>query len=156
MMRELRIRIAMCFVTLAAPALGAQMVASPRADTATTELAAPLGPDGSNDLAMGQLATRGPLLARQLRHSDPSLAFPTTRSTMELREESSRWSRAGKGALWGLGIYALMVGGYLLHESMTCEASCYADGWALLGIVVWTPVAVGTGAVIGFALPPRR
>ena len=155
-MRELRILIVMCCVSLAAPVLGAQMLASARADTAATDLAAPLGTAGSNGLAMRQSVAAGPVLALPLRHSEPSLASPTTRFTMELREESSRRSRAGKGALWGLGVYALTVGGYLLHESIACETSCYADGWALLGIVTWAPVAVGTGAVIGFALPPWR
>lgn len=141
---------------LAVPALEAQHAASPPAGVTAPSAALARPVTRSNHFPRDEQAVVGPVVASPFRRSDPGLAAPVPAPAAELRRGSSRWSRAGKGALWGLGVYAVGVGAYLLHEKLTCEYSCYGDGWAALGIVAWAPVAMGTGAVIGFMLPQRR
>ena len=69
----------------------------------------------------------------------------------------SRWSRAGRGALWGLAVYGVLAGAYIIQESTTCEgADCFGGGFAWIGLAGAVPWAAGIGAVTGFALPVER
>lgn len=67
---------------------------------------------------------------------------------------ASRAARAGRGALWGLGAYAVLAATFIVHEKATCRGSdCFGDGWAWLGLAAGVPWAAGVGATVGFALP---
>ena len=73
------------------------------------------------------------------------------------RGRRSRTSQARAGALWGLAVYALTAGGYVLHERMTCRGpECFGEGFAWIGLAVGAPLAAGTGSVIGLSLPVER
>lgn len=67
---------------------------------------------------------------------------------------ASRWSRAGRGALWGLAVYGVLAGAYIVHERATCDGpDCFGEGFALIGLAGGVPWAAGVGATAGFALP---
>lgn len=67
---------------------------------------------------------------------------------------ASRGDRARRGAWWGLGVYAVAAGAYLIHEKATCRGpDCFGEGFVLLGLVEGIPVAAGIGASVGFVLP---
>ena len=69
----------------------------------------------------------------------------------------SRWSRAGKGALWGLGVAGAYAAVFVVSERAGCTgADCVDGGSVLLGLIGITPFVAGTGAAIGFALPVER
>jgi hypothetical protein len=70
---------------------------------------------------------------------------------------ASRAARAGRGALWGLAVYALVAGSYFAHEKATChEADCFGEGEAWIGFAFGVPWSAGIGAVVGAALPVER
>lgn len=70
------------------------------------------------------------------------------------RGRKSRWSRARKGALWGLAVYGLVAGSYIVHESSTCRGSdCFGEGMAWIGLAAGAPWAAGIGGTIAFSLP---
>jgi hypothetical protein len=69
---------------------------------------------------------------------------------------ASRAARAGRGALWGLGAYAVLAATFIVHEKATCRSDCFGDGWAWLGLAAGVPWAAGIGATVGFALPVER
>ena len=69
----------------------------------------------------------------------------------------SRMRRAGRGALWGLAVYAVVAGTFIAHEKSTCkEADCFGEGMAWLGFAFGVPWSAGAGAAIGAALPVER
>jgi hypothetical protein len=70
---------------------------------------------------------------------------------------ASRFSRAGRGALWGLAIYGVLAGAYIAGETITCDgAKCFNDGWAWMGLAGGVPLSASVGAAIGFVLPAER
>jgi len=70
---------------------------------------------------------------------------------------ASRARHTGRGALWGLAIYALVGGSYFAHEKATChEADCFGEGEAWLGFAFGVPWSAGIGAAIGAMLPVER
>ena len=94
-------------------------------------------------------------------HEPPSvrgMKFAVPSRSVEHLEVStgraSRWSHAGHGALWGLAIYGVLAGAYIVHEKATCHGSdCFGEGLAWIGLVGGIPWAAGTGAAVGYALP---
>ena len=70
---------------------------------------------------------------------------------------ASRAGRAGRGALWGLALYALVAGSYIAHEKATChEPDCFGEGAAWIGFAFGVPWSAGIGAAIGGMLPVER
>ena len=70
---------------------------------------------------------------------------------------ASRIDRAGRGALWGLAVYALLAGTYIVHEKTTCRGpDCFGEGFAWIGLADMLPWSAGIGAAIGAALPVER
>ena len=69
----------------------------------------------------------------------------------------SRIVRAGRGALWGLAVYAIFAGSYIAREKATCRGpDCFGEGMAWIGFAGGVPWSAGTGAAIGAALPVER
>lgn len=69
----------------------------------------------------------------------------------------SRMRRAGRGALWGLAVYAVVAGTFIAREKATCrEADCFGEGMAWIGFAFGVPWSAGAGAAIGAALPVER
>ena len=70
---------------------------------------------------------------------------------------ASRIARAGRGALWGLAVYAIFASAYIAREKATCRGpDCFGEGMAWIGLaggVLWSAEA---GAAIGAALPVER
>jgi hypothetical protein len=67
---------------------------------------------------------------------------------------ASRVGRAGRGALWGLAVYAVFAGAFIAHEKGTCQGpECFGEGYAWMGLAAGVPWAAGLGAAIGAALP---
>jgi hypothetical protein len=80
---------------------------------------------------------------------------------MQLDESTGRRSRAArarKGALWGLGAYALLAGTYIVHENSTCgrTSECFGEGMAWITVLGAIPWSAGIGAAIGLALPVEK
>lgn len=67
---------------------------------------------------------------------------------------ASRVGRAGRGALWGLAVYAIFAAGYFAQVKSTCQ--CSDDGMAWIGLAAGIPWSAGVGAVIGAALPAEH
>lgn len=69
----------------------------------------------------------------------------------------SRVGRAGRGALWGLAVYAVLAGAYIVHGKRTCrDPDCFGEGMAWIIAAGGIPYAAGAGAAIGAALPVER
>jgi hypothetical protein len=86
----------------------------------------------------------------------PRVAIPMTGLTRfeASTGRRSRWSNAGKGALWGLGVYAVAVTAYAVHERATCEGpDCFGEGLAVIGIAGLVPLVAGVGGAVGAMLP---
>ena len=67
---------------------------------------------------------------------------------------ASRVGRAGRGALWGLAVYAILAGTYIVHEKTTCQGpDCFGEGMQWIGLAGGVPWSAGIGAVVGAALP---
>jgi hypothetical protein len=67
---------------------------------------------------------------------------------------ASRIGRAGRGALWGLAVYAVFAGTYIAHEKATCQGpECFGEGLAWIPLAGGVPWSAGIGATIGAALP---
>ena len=70
---------------------------------------------------------------------------------------ASRIGRAGRGALWGLAVYAVLAGTYIVHEKNTCQGpDCFGEGMAWIGLAGGVPYSAGIGAAIGAVLPVER
>jgi len=70
---------------------------------------------------------------------------------------ASRIGRAGRGALWGLAVYAILAGTYIVHEKRTCQgADCFGEGMAWIGLAGGVPYSAGIGAAVGAVLPVER
>ena len=70
---------------------------------------------------------------------------------------ASRVGRAGRGALWGLAVYAILAGTYIVHEKTTCEGpDCFGEGMQWIGLAGGVPWSAGIGAGIGAVLPVER
>ena len=70
---------------------------------------------------------------------------------------ASRVGRAGRGALWGLAVYAIFAGTYIVHEKNTCRGpECFGEGMAWIGLAGGVPYSAGIGAAIGAVLPVER
>ena len=107
-----------------------------------------------DSLYIGKL--REPPALRSMRQ----VAVPLT-SIVQLDESAGRRSRAArarKGALWGLGAYALLAGTYIVHETNTCggTSECFGEGMAWIGLIGALPWSAAIGAAIGLALPVER
>ena len=95
-----------------------------------------------------------PRLRSALRVSIP---FGSIRSLAVSGGRVSRIGRAGRGALWGLAVYALVAGTYIVHEKATCHGpDCFGEGMAWIGLAGGVPWSAGVGAAIGAALPVER
>jgi hypothetical protein len=69
----------------------------------------------------------------------------------------SRVGRAGRGALWGLAVYAIFASTYIVHERNTCRgADCFGEGFAWIGLAAGVPWSAGIGAAVGAVLPVER
>lgn len=91
--------------------------------------------------------------------SVPRVAIPmgSIRSLAVSQGRASRIGRAGRGALWGLAVYAILAGGYIAHEKATCQGrDCFGEGFAWIGLAGGVPWSAGVGAAIGAALPVER
>ena len=86
-----------------------------------------------------------------------SIPFGSIRSLAVSEGSVSRIGRAGRGALWGLAVYAVLATTFIAHEKATCQGpDCFGEGMAwipLAGGVFWS---AGVGAGIGAALPVER
>lgn len=70
---------------------------------------------------------------------------------------ASRVGRAGRGALWGVAVYAIVAGTYIAHEKMTCQGpDCFGEGYAWIGLAAGVPWSAGVGAAVGASLPVER
>lgn len=70
---------------------------------------------------------------------------------------ASRIARAGRGALWGLAVYAVFAGAYIAHEKATCQGpDCFGEGMAWIPLAGGVPWSAGAGAAIGAAMPVER
>lgn len=69
----------------------------------------------------------------------------------------SRIGRAGRGALWGLAVYAVLAGAYVAHEKATCQGpDCFGEGLAWIPLAGGVPWSAGVGGAIAAALPVER
>lgn len=87
------------------------------------------------------------------------LAIPLTSVTqLDVSSgEKSRWSHARKGAAWGLAVYGVAAGAFIIRERSTCRGSdCFGEGMAWIGLIGAVPWAAGIGGAIGFSLPVER
>ncbi len=70
---------------------------------------------------------------------------------------ASRIGRAGRGALWGLAVYAIFAGAYIAREKATCHGpDCFGEGLAWIPLAGGVPWSAGVGAAVGAALPVER
>ena len=70
---------------------------------------------------------------------------------------ASRIGRAGRGALWGLAVYAVLAGANIVHHETACRSGCVEDdGFQWIGLAAGMPWSAGIGAAVGAALPVER
>ena len=96
-----------------------------------------------------------PLLRSASRVSVP---FASIRRLSISGGSVSRMRRAGRGARWGLAVYAVFAGTYIAREKARCreEPDCFGEGEAWIGFAFGVPWSAGAGAAIGAALPVER
>jgi hypothetical protein len=158
------IGVALLLLLAAATDSGAQVVVRDLSSGARVKLLSPAAGVPWHATAIVDSVGKDTLYVRSLSEpprlrSAPRVSIPlgSIQSLDVSAGRASRIARAGRGALWGLTIYAIYAGAYIAHEKATCQGpDCFGEGMAWIGLAGGVPWSAGAGAAIGAALPVER